>query len=77
MEMMDLNEQMMDAKIESDTSLVEKIKTSITNIQEEIFQPVKQIVEGYEEGKTTEAELLKVKEYYYKKKYLNRILATL
>jgi molecular chaperone HscB len=77
MEMMNLNEQMMDAKIESDTSLVEKTKTSIANIQEEIYEPVKHIVEGYEEGKTTEAELLEVKEYYYKKKYLNRILATI
>ncbi|HEX8462848.1 MAG TPA: Fe-S protein assembly co-chaperone HscB [Segetibacter sp.] len=77
MEMMDLNEEMTDAKMEEDASSMKKIKESIAAIQEEIYMPVKQIVEGYEEGKTTDAELLKVKEYYYKKKYLNRILATM
>jgi len=77
MEMMDLNEQLMDAKMEDDLIATEKIKKSIADIQEEIYQPVKQIVEGYEEGKTTDTELLKAKEYYYKKKYLNRILATM
>ncbi len=77
MEMMELNEQMMDAKMEDDEPAIAKLKTSIADVQEEIYAPVKGIVEGYEEGKTTTAELLKVKEYYYKKKYLNRILASL
>jgi molecular chaperone HscB len=30
-------------------------------------------VEHYQEGITSEKELLQVKEYYYKKKYLDRI----
>ena len=32
-----------------------------------------EIIEGYSEGVTTEEDLLRVKEYYYKKKYLDRI----
>jgi molecular chaperone HscB len=77
MEMMDLNEQMMDAKMDQDPASSARLKDAIATVEEEIYEPVKSIVEGYEEGKTTTAELLKVKEYYYKKKYLNRILATL
>jgi molecular chaperone HscB len=54
---------------------VSKLKSIISNFQHEIYEPVKQIVEHYQEGITTEKELLQVKEYYYKEKYLNRILA--
>ncbi|MCW3111620.1 MAG: chaperone protein HscB [Segetibacter sp.] len=77
MEMMELNEQMMDAKMDQDIDAITKLKQAIAKFEDEIYQPVKHIVEEYEEGKTTTAELLKVKEYYYKKKYLNRILATM
>ena len=40
---------------------------------EEIYEPVKEIVEHYQEGAVSEKELLQVKEYYFKKKYLDRI----
>lgn len=77
MEMMELNEEMMEAKMEDDPKTTGKLKNAIERFDQDIYEPVKHIVEGYEEGKTTNEELLKVKEYYYKKKYLNRILATL
>jgi len=54
---------------------VSKLKSIISNFQHEIYEPVKQIVEHYQEGITTEKELLQVKEYYYKEKYISRILA--
>lgn len=54
---------------------VSKLKLIISNFQHEIYEPVQQIVEHYQEGVTTEKELLQVKEYYYKEKYLRRILA--
>ena len=40
----------------------------------QIYNDVAAIVENYQEGITTEKELLQVKSYYYKKKYLQRIL---
>ncbi len=52
-----------------------ELKQAIGQIQNEIYEPVKDIIEHYEDGVTTDPELLKVKEYYFKKKYLNRILA--
>lgn len=77
MEMMELNEQMVEAKLDESATAVSKLKTAIAAVEQEIYEPVKGIVEGYQEDKTTTSELLKVKEYYYKKKYLTRILATL
>jgi len=77
MEMMDLNEQLTDAKMEEDPSAIAALKKAIENQEKEIYAPVKAIIENYEEGKTTIEQLLKVKEYYFKKKYLNRILATM
>ncbi len=67
MEMLEINEQLMDGD-DSDS-----LKPKIENLQSEIYEPVKKIVEDYKEGTTTEEELLQVKAYYYKKKYLDRI----
>ncbi len=70
MEVMDINEQLMDAE---DSSTARNLQLSIDNLQSEIYDPVKEIVEYYNEGSVSEKELLQVKEYYYKKKYLDRI----
>ncbi len=70
MEILEINESMMDA---DDPGVREKVKSAITDLQNEIYAPVHEIVEHYQEGITTEKELLQVKEYYYKKKYIDRI----
>ena len=71
MEVLEINEQLMDA--EEDPELRSGLQFEIGNLQSEIYEPVKEIIEHYREGVTTEKELLQVKEYYYKKKYLDRI----
>ncbi len=76
-DMMELNEQLTDAKMEENPSEIAALKSTIENKEKEIYAPVWDIVENYQEGKTTIEKLLKVKEYYFKKKYLNRILATM
>ncbi|MBP8115124.1 MAG: Fe-S protein assembly co-chaperone HscB [Chitinophagaceae bacterium] len=70
MEVMDINEQLMDA---DNAEATKSIQQTIDNLQSEIYEPVAKNVEEYKEGETTEAELLQVKDYYYKKKYLDRI----
>jgi molecular chaperone HscB len=62
MEVMELNEE-----------LSENSQQQINTLENEIYTPVKGIIESFKDTTTTE-ELLKVKEYYYKKKYLQRIL---
>jgi molecular chaperone HscB len=70
MEVLEINEQLMDA---DDPSVFKGLQSAIDNLQTEIYAPVKEIVEHYKEGVTTKEELLQVKEYYYKKKYLERL----
>ena len=71
MEVLEINEKLMDA--EDDPELKLNLRAAIDNLQAEIYEPVKETVVHYQEGVTTEKELLQVKEYYYKKKYLHRI----
>ena len=71
MEVLEINEKLMDAG--DDPELKLSLQSAIDNLQSEIYEPVKETVEHYQEGVTTEKELLQVKEYYYKKKYLHRI----
>ncbi len=73
MEMMDINEAIAENDPARQTSLNERLE----ELQQEIYAPVKKIVEDYQEGTTTEAELLKVKAYYFQKKYLDRIFSSL
>ncbi len=67
MEVLEINEQLMDGDDPGN------LKSKIENLQSDIYAPVTKIVEDYKDGVTTEKELLQVKEYYYKKKYLDRI----
>jgi molecular chaperone HscB len=71
MEVLEINEKLMDAADSTETKL--NLQSAIDNLQSEIYDPVKKTVEHYQDGVTTEKELLQVKEYYYKKKYLHRI----
>ena len=71
MQVMEINEQLMDQA--DDPVIRSRLQSSIDDLREEIYEPVKGIIENYQEGITPEKELLQVKEYYYKKKYLDRI----
>ena len=73
LEMMDVNEQLMDAKMDGDMEKIMHLSSAISKLSTDIYEPVKEIVEHYQEGVTSEKELLQVKDYYFKKKYLNRI----
>ena len=68
MEVLDINEEVMDAAA-PDPQLLNRLD----ELQKEIYEPVQDIIENYEEAVHQEKELLRVKEYYYKKKYLDRI----
>ena len=70
MEMMELNESLM----EPEDSELEEMEVKIRQFENSLYDQVRIIIEGYDEGITTEAQLLQVKDYYYKKKYLQRIL---
>ncbi|MEO7801799.1 MAG: Fe-S protein assembly co-chaperone HscB [Ginsengibacter sp.] len=73
MEMMEINETL----AEPQDSEVEEMETKINQMQNQHYQSVQNIIENYNDEITTNEQLLLVKDYYYKKKYLNRILERL
>ncbi len=74
MEVMDINEQLMDEESSNNAELLSNSEIQTKTLLDHIYSEVKPIIENYVEGVTTEAEMLHVKDYYYKKKYLQRIL---
>ena len=68
MEVLELNEMKMDGATQ------EKINTSANLLQNEIYNDVASIIDNYKDENTSNEELLQVKAYYYKKKYIDRLL---
>ena len=63
MEVMELNENLSDSSADA-----------IADFEKDIYSEVSGIIQNYNDSTTSTADLLKLKEYYYKKKYLQRIL---
>jgi len=74
MEVMDINEELMELENGGDNEALEGCIQKTKQMLNQIYADVAPVVENYQEGITTEKELLQVKSYYYKKKYLQRIL---
>ena len=72
-ETISLNEGLM----EGDILNIEEVETKIFQLQKSLYHAVQHIIEGYSDDIVTEAQLLLVKDYYYKKKYLEGILERL
>ncbi len=73
MEMMEINETLMELKFEEDASKLQSVEKEINQREQKLFESVQVILENYEEGSSDEADLKKVKDYYFKKRYLLRI----
>lgn len=72
-EMMELNEMLM----EPDILVLEETETKISHLENQLYQSVQNVIENFIEDRTTDEQLLVVKDYYFKKKYLKRILERL
>ena len=71
MEMMELNEAWMDAEDEtSKQNLIDQINT----LKNDIYSPIKAYLEADSVIDIPQEAMLQIKDYYYKKKYLDRIL---
>lgn len=68
MEVLELNELKMDG---ADDTIVEQ-RTS--QLQQEIYAVVQPVLESKDGSEPAETELLKIKDYYYKNRYLQRLL---
>lgn len=76
MEVMDLNEQVMELD-KTDTTAVASLMATAKNLETELYEAIEPVMDNYSESIATEKELLQVKDYYFKKKYLDRIISGL
>ena len=73
-EVADLNEQLIELELERDEEKMAECEQMAKGLINENYENVAKIIEYYQEGITSEKELLQVKDYYYRKKYLQGIL---
>ena len=73
MEMMEFNEKLMDVQMEGDLNKLEELKQELKIIEDSLYSGVSSTIEGYNHDKVTEEELAKLKDYFFKRKYLLRI----
>jgi molecular chaperone HscB len=76
MEVMDLNEQVMELD-KDDTTAVTALMATAKNLETELYEAIEPVMGNYSENTSTEKELLQIKDYYFKKKYLDRIISGL
>jgi molecular chaperone HscB len=75
-EMMDINEELMELAFDQDASKLSGIKSAILQKETLLFEEVSQFFE-MDELIISDRDSIKLKDYYFKKKYLNRILERL
>jgi len=73
MEMMDFNEKLMDAQMDSNLDQISSLTTELEEIEKSLYSGVSSILDNYNPDQITENELNSLKEYYFKRKYLLRI----
>ncbi|MBK9730031.1 MAG: Fe-S protein assembly co-chaperone HscB [Chitinophagaceae bacterium] len=77
MDMMDINEALMDLENEKDQHKIEALRKQVTALFEELYDEVRSEITSYRDDTADEDVLKKIKDYYYRKKYLLRIQRSL
>ena len=75
--MMDINEAIMELEFDFDETMYQKAIKDAQNIENQLFEEIKPIIETYQDQETTTSDLKKVKIFFLKKRYLLRILENL
>lgn len=74
MEMMEINEAIMDLSLDPDTDAADQLKSKVMMMNSEINDDLQLAAKSYDENsENRDSSLLKIKDLYYKRKYLQRI----
>ena len=73
MEMMDINEQLMELEFDYNKASFDTTKNEMQNIENQLDASVKSILSQEDIKASSSSELLEVKNYYLKKRYILRI----
>ena len=79
MEMMDVNEEIMEQEFKPDATGLSVIERQVNEIEKKLFDELKQYTEAFdkEPDQQHESTLLKIKDIWYRQKYLLRIRESL
>lgn len=70
-EMMDINEELEQIIINHDKGKLEQFKTKLDQLENELKFEVQDIIQNYPDVSTS--QLMEIRDYFFKNKYLNRI----
>lgn len=75
MEMMDVNEDLMELEFDADPEAIQNISERVSLIEEDLLSELDGLTKEFDEAKEDQREnlLLKIKDLYYRQKYLLRI----
>lgn len=73
MQMMDINENLMELEFGFDQAIFNQVKSDLSATQSVLYKEIENIIENYDDSNSTQKELIAIKNYYFKQKYLLRI----
>lgn len=73
LEMLDFNEVLMELELDFDEQTYQQAVQNLEQIEQDLYEDVRPIVENYDDTTVTDAELSALKDFYLKKRYLLRI----
>ncbi|NJN78059.1 MAG: hypothetical protein HC803_06755 [Saprospiraceae bacterium] len=71
--MMDINEVLMELEFDFEMTTYETAKKQVDDLDNDIYQDIKSTLENYDDETTSTTDLEKIKNFYFKRKYLLRI----
>jgi molecular chaperone HscB len=71
MEVMEINEELMDVDEEAG---LKKTRDKANQLLERIYEEIRPLIENYDDSKAGKEDLLRMKDHYFRKKYIYRIL---
>lgn len=73
MEMMDINEAIMELEFEPDAAKMESLRGEIKTMITQMEKEAQSAITAFDEGDRDEKKLALIKDFYLKKRYLNRL----
>jgi len=73
MEMMDINENLMELEFDFDKNKYDEVKSNLEKMEKDMLDSIQFHLQNYDDDEVTDEELLVIKNYYLKKRYLLRI----
>ena len=77
MDMMDINEGLMELEADPDPARYEEIRLAVNDLEQQLLEQAGPALQAYSEPGGLESDLLTVRDYFLKRRYLLRILENL